>query len=58
MRGKLAKAIRRYVRETYAFMPAAAGYQRDYEGGPITLDPRCQRHLVQYMKRQHKKRSK
>lgn len=56
MRGKLAKAIRRYVRETHQFLSATPGYQREYEGGTVTLDPRCQRQLVQKMKRNYIKR--
>lgn len=55
MRGKLAKAIRRYVRETHAFMSEANMYNSEYEGGgTVTLDPRCQRALVQHMKRNYK----
>jgi hypothetical protein len=56
MRGKLAKQIRQYVRDVYKMMPATPMYQRLYEGGPVTLDSRCQRHLVQFMKRNYKKR--
>lgn len=55
MRGKLAKAMRQYVRDVYKFMPVTPMYQRLYEGGTVTLDPRCQRHLVQHMKRTYKK---
>ena len=56
MRGRLAKAIRRYVRETYPFLSTTPGYNREYEGGPVTLDPRCQRFMSQGMKRSYKKR--
>ncbi len=56
MRGKLAKTIRQYVRDTHGFMSAVPMYRREYEGGPITLDPRCQRALVQRMKRSYIKR--
>jgi hypothetical protein len=56
MRGKLAKAIRRYVRETHGMMSKVPMYRREYEGGTVALDPRCQRSLVQRMKRNYIKR--
>lgn len=55
MRGKLAKAMRQYVRDVYKFMPVTPMYQRLYEGGTVTLDPRCQRHLYRKMKKAYKK---
>ena len=56
MRGKLAKAFRKYVRETYPYLATTNGYLQRGEGGTVTLDPRCQRQLVQHMKRTYVKR--
>lgn len=53
MRGRLAKAIRRHVRTMYPFMSTAPMYRQEYEGGTVTLDPRCQRQLTQHMKRKY-----
>jgi len=54
MRGTKAKAIRRYVRETYPYLSVDNLHQAD-ERGTIKLAPMCRRALSQHMKRQYKK---
>jgi hypothetical protein len=50
MRGTVAKAIRRYVRETYPFLSEKPLHIR-LPNGQIKLAPQCQRERVQELKR-------
>lgn len=57
MRGSVAKRLRRYVRNRYAFLAEETGYVTTVFGA-IACAPGCQRALYKEMKRNYKIRSK
>ena len=53
---KLAKKIRKYVRDTYPFMAQTAIYETDLRTGARKLASVCQRGFIQNIKRNIKRK--